>query len=233
MDKRTQLFNNSFILKITKKINGQDCEIQDSTIQTLPADHEEESVRFKIKEWGEENYTQPEFNPNPDKDAIAFSRTGKVISPVTGRPLYIEDSNYTTQIIKSVGALVAVPIYEQNDFDDVVMAYFCKNKGAIILDKELNVVYENFYKPYSTLYRQEDAFKLIRDFGPCAMFFMDGNQVDPALQTNLKKVFELRIKKLEDEMAPAEKIEEEKKIFEAALQTLQEEYEKTQNNQPQ
>lgn len=220
-----KLFKNGFVLKITKKVKGSDCEILDSTLQTLPTDHEEESVRFHIKEWGDKNYTQPEFNPNPDKDAIAFSRTGKVLSPVTGRPLHIEDYSYTTQIIPSVGELVAVPLYEQSEFDDVAMFWISQNKGSIILDKDLNVVYENFYKPYSTFYRQEDAFKLLRDFGPSVLMFMDANQFDQRIQADVKRVFELRIKKLEDELASPEKIEEEKRLFEAAFQAVQEQYE--------
>lgn len=223
-----KLFKNGFVLKITKEINGNDCEILDSTLQTLPADHEEESVKFKIREWGDENYFQPKFNPNPDKDAIAFSRSGKVISPVTGRPLHIEDSSHTTQILNSCGPLVALPLYEQSEFDDVSMFWISKNKGSIILDKDLNVVYENYYKPYSTFYRQEDAFKLLRDFGPSVLMLMDSSEFTQKIQDDVKRVFELRIKKLEDNLASPEQIEEEKRLFDAAFQVVQEQHEQHQ-----
>ena len=224
-----KLFRDGFVLKITKKINGSNCEIEDSTLQTLPVDHEEESVEFHIKEWGEKNYSQPPFNSKPDKDAIAFSRTGKVISGMTGRPLHIEDAKYTTQIINSCGPLVALPVYDQDEFSEMGMFYVSKNRGSVILDKELNVVYENFYKPYSTFYRQEDAFKLLRDFGPSVLMFMDADKFDQQMQADIKRVFEIRVRKLEDDLASPEKIDEEKRVFEAAFQVVKEQYENTQS----
>lgn len=43
-----KIFKNGFVLKITKKINRNKCEIQDSTLQTLPANHKTKNKKTEI-----------------------------------------------------------------------------------------------------------------------------------------------------------------------------------------
>ena len=61
--------------------------------------------------------------------------------------------------------------------DDVVCAYFPNQIGQVILDKELNVVYQNTYTTTRIFYRTEDANKFLFEFGPCALAFVDAKKI--------------------------------------------------------
>lgn len=221
-----ELFKSDFTLRISSDINGYDCEVRDVNLQTLPADHQEESVAFKIKEFGDKHYKQPKYNNKKDKDAIAFKsgmiRTGMYDTIILG------NDRYTTQIIKSVGPLAAVGMYKKTDYDDAFSHYNYESKGSVIVDKDLNVVYSNDYDRYNTLYRTSDAYKIFHDFGPCALAFVSPEGFDATAQKDFKKLFEARMQEHAQLLTDPAKVAEEKAQFEKAFEILQKEYDKIQ-----
>lgn len=223
MKKVEELFSNEFVLKIINKIDGHTHHVEDTKLQVLPADYKEESIKFKIKEYGEKNYKQPDVGPYPSRDALAYGE-GKIISPVTGYYNQLGDSDYLSQVVKSVGGLVAVEVYSQPTFDDAFMLYDTKIHGTVIMDKDLNVVYQNFYKPFSVLYKQEDAFKLLHDFGPSVLAFMNPKEFNGDIQKNIQRVFDLRVQHQEEKFVNPAEIEKEKELFDKAFDAMKKEY---------
>ena len=217
-----ELFPNEFVLKITNKINGSTHYVSDVRLETFPADHEEESVKFRIRDYGEKNYKQ--YIPDaPSRDALNQA-DGTVIYPRNGYPCLMGDYNYNKQIIKSVGGLIALDLY-QMEADDVFCGYFEDLKGSVILDKDLNVVYTNFYKPFSVFYKQEDAYKFLHDFGPEALAFMKPKEFNSSVQQNVKRVFDLRVKHQEEKFIDPAEIAQEKELFNKAFDIMKKEYE--------
>ena len=86
------------------------------------------------------------------------------------------------------------------------------------------MVYQNFYKPFSVLYKQEDAFKLLHDFGPSVLAFMNPKEFNGDIQKNIQRVFDLRVQHQEEKFVNPAEIEKEKELFDKAFDAMKKEY---------
>ena len=221
-----EVFKNDFVLKITSNINSIDY-VEGVTLQVFPSDYEEEEIpqhAFMKKQ-------TPKKPNEPKKETKIYPepKTRNGMMDIDGDWHGIGSGSYKVEIRKSVGGLVAVPIYVQYG-DDIMGVYYPERRGFVVLDKDLNIVYKNAINASSVFYNQEDAYKFLHNFGPCALALMQPKGFNSDVQQDVQRVFEMRVKKQEENFINPAKIEEEKKQFKEAFQILKKEYENTRSN---
>lgn len=215
MKELNELFGNEFVLKITNKIDSGTHYVSNVQMQSYPADYEEESIKFHLDE--RNKFDTKIEGPKAVQGNIRHN----------GYSYLMGDYRYNKQVVKSIGGLIALDVYDMEP-DDVLCAYLANSKGTVILDKDLNVVYENFYRNDKIFYNQQDAYKFLHDFGPEALAFMDAKDFNPSIQNDVKRVYDLRVKHQEEKFINPEEIAEEKQVFDKAFNIMKKEYENIQ-----
>lgn len=221
-----EVFKNDFVLRIKSNIDNLDY-VEGVQLQVFPADYEEEEIpqhSFMKKE-------SPKKSNEPKKEAKTYPepKSYNGMLNLNGDLHGIGSGMYKVELRKSVGALVAVPIYVQYG-DDMMGVYYPERRGFVVLDKDLNIVYKNAVNANSVFYNQEDAYKFLHNFGPCALAFMEPKHFNSDIQQDVQRVFDLRVKKQEENFINPDKIAEEKKQFKEAFDILKTEHENIRSN---
>lgn len=219
------LFPNEFVLKIENEI-GNAHYIDEVTLKTFPADHQGQSISLINYPESSSKYSKKSNLTQTPEKPITTTR-GKI--NLGGYYYNLGDGSYKQVYEKSIGGLICLPIYGMEG-DDLLGLYLPEYIGHVILDKELNVVYQNTYTKSRIFYRTEDANKFLFEFGPCALAFVDSKTFNSDVKKDFERVFEKRIKLLEEKFVSDEKINAEKEVFEKAIDQLEKDYEA--QNQP-
>ena len=227
MKELDNVFKNDFVLRIKSDVSGIDY-VEDVKLQVFPADYVEENVPVHslsfIKD-GKPKRERPKRDHKKNKEPNAFNG----VIYINGDRYGIGTGSYRVEVRKSVGGLIAVPIYVQMG-DDMMGVYYAQRRGYLVLDKDLNIVYKNTINADRIFYNQEDAYKFLHNFGPCALAFMEPKKFDSDVQQDVQRVFDLRVKKQEENFINPDKIAEEKKQFKEDFDILKKEHENTRSN---
>lgn len=216
MNKVKDLFPSEFVLKIENEI-GNAHYIDDVTLKLFPADHQGQAISLSDYPSTSAKYSKKSNLTQTPEKPITSTR-GKI--NIGGYFHNIGDGYYKQVYEKSVGGLICLPVYFMEG-DDMLGLYLPEYIGHVILDKELNVVYQNTYTKSRIFYRPEDANKFLFEFGPCALAFVDTKTFNSDMKKDFERVFEKRIKSLEEKFVSDEKIIEEKETFKQAIDILE------------
>lgn len=139
--------------------------------------------------------------------------------------LYLGNHSYEQEYIAPVGRLALVPVYSQHA-DDMMGLYYSRYEGFALVDRNQKIVYSNTKTTDRVFDDKNDVLNLVYVYGPCAMVYLEPQQIDKAFSDKLKQVYNDRAKTLTDRQKDPQKIEQEKELFNKALNILETENKK-------
>lgn len=126
----------------------------------------------------------------------------------------------------SIGNLISLNTYEK-EYEDFG-AYRLYPYGYVVLDRDLNIVYESKYLGTIKhhVVRNEDAFlQMLYKYGPSSLAYIDIDMLqNPNFKDSLNTIFAKRIDSLIRKNCPIEKIEEETNQFKEATKYIEKTY---------